>query len=128
MAHVQVRIGEVDYAVDIKAGRHQFVCDEPQALGGADSGPAPYDLLLGSLGACTAITLRMYAKRKSWPLRGVQVELHLHKDDAGARITRVLTLEGELDGEQRERLLAIAEKTPVTLTLKSGTAIETRYV
>jgi putative redox protein len=126
MTHVRARIGEVDYAVTISARQHTIVSDEPPALGGQDAGLAPYDLLLGGLGACTAITLRMYAKRKQWPLQGVDVALSLHKDEAGARIDRVLTLQGDLDDEQRRRLLEIAEKTPVTLTLKAGTKIDTR--
>lgn len=126
MAHVQARIGTTDYAVTLTAREHRWVADEPPSLGGQNAGPAPYDLLLGALGACTAITLRMYANRKQWPLQGVGVDLHLRKDDTGARIDRVLTFEGNLTEEQRNRLLEIAEKTPVTLTIKAGAAIHTR--
>lgn len=123
MTHVEVRIGEVDYAVAIKAGQHRWVSDEPPALGGQNAGPAPYDLLLGSLGACTAITLRMYAKRKQWPVRAVLVDLRLQKNDTSVRIERAITIEGDVNDEQRTRMLEIAEKTPVTLTLKAGVPI-----
>ncbi len=99
--------------------------DEPAALGGQDAGPAPYDLLLASLGACTAITLRMYAERKQWPLIGVAIDLTHEKVDDRSRIIWVLHLEGPLDDAQRARLADIAERTPVTLTLKQGAAIET---
>ena len=125
MSHAQVSIGATDYAVTIKSGRHSLISDEPQSLGGQNAGPAPYDLLLASLGACTAITLRMYAKRKQLALRSVHVGLHFTKREDGAHIDRVLTLDGDLSAEQRARMLEIAEKTPVTLTLKAGTAIHT---
>jgi putative redox protein len=126
MAHVRARIGETDYAVAVTAKRHEWVADEPQAAGGKDAGPAPYDLLLASLGACTAITLRMYAKRKQWAVRAVLVDLRFIREEAGARIERGITIEGDVTDEQRARMLEIAEKTPVTLTLKSGTPIHTR--
>lgn len=125
MTQAQVRIGDIDYAVNVSARRHSWVCDEPQSSGGQDAGPAPYELVLGGLGACTAITLRMYAKRKQWPLRGVTVDLSFERSAEGERIERVVTLEGDLDAEQRARLLEIAEKTPVTKTIKAATAINT---
>lgn len=126
MAHVEARIGTTDYAVTLTAHEHRWISDEPPSLGGQNAGPAPYDLVLGGLGACTAITLRMYAKRKQWPLQGVHVSLHLQKDSDGTKIDRVLRFEGELTSEQQSRLLEIAEKTPVTLTIKAGAAIHTR--
>jgi putative redox protein len=126
MSHTRVSIGETDYAVTIAAGRHAWIGDEPQALGGQDAGPAPYDLLLASLGACTAITLRMYAKRKNWALRAVDVELQFIREDKQARIDRQIGLHGDLSDEQRSRMMEIADKTPVTLTLRAGTPIHTQ--
>ena len=99
------------------------MADEPPALGGQGAGPAPYDLLLASLGACTAITLRMYADRKEWPLESLEVMLRLHGQDE-RRIDRTLTISG-LDEAQKARLADVAERTPVTLTLKSGLPIDT---
>jgi len=127
MAHVQSSIGTVAYAVNIKTGHHSLVADEPAALGGLDAGPAPYDLLLASLAACTAITLRMYANRKQWSFDELQVELHYRKDGERGHIKRVLTAIGTLTGEQRARMADIAERTPVTLSLKPGIDIETEF-
>ncbi|PZQ23773.1 MAG: osmotically inducible protein C [Sphingopyxis macrogoltabida] len=124
MAQGTARIGNDRYRTEISVGGHAIVADEPPALGGGGVGPAPYDLLLASLGACTAITLRMYADRKGWPLESVDVALRLHGKEE-RRIDRVLTIAG-LDAEQRQRLADIAERTPVTLTLKSGLPIDTR--
>jgi putative redox protein len=125
MAHAKARIGTTNYAVSITAGHHQLNADESVKLGGKDTGPAPYELLCSALGACTAITLRMYAERKAWPLRGVQVDVRFEWQGKEGAIARVLSFEGELDNEQRARLADIAERTPVTLTLKQGVAITT---
>lgn len=115
------------YVVELRAGHHALVADEPEALGGTDSGPAPFALVVSGLAACTAITLRMYAERKGWPLETTRVALTMTTDDDdGQQIERVLTLEGDLDDEQRTRLLAIAEKTPVTRLLKRAVALKTR--
>ena len=124
MAHGSARIGRDKYRTEIEVGGHRLVSDEGAKLGGADAGPAPYDLVLAGLGACTAITLRMYADRKEWPLDSVEVGLRLVNKD-GLRIDRVLTIAG-LDEEQKARLADIAERTPVTLTLKGGLPIDTR--
>jgi putative redox protein len=125
MARVNASIGATNYAVSLTAGRHQFSADEHAELGGRDAGPAPYDLLCGALGACTVITLRMYAERKGWPLRAAQADVRFTREGKEGAITRVLTLEGELNEEQRARLADIAERTPVTLTLKQGVPITT---
>ena len=93
--------------------------------GGADSGPAPFGLLLSGLGACTAITLRMYAEHQSWPLAGVNVELTYVVKDRNTRwIDRLITLHG-VDEDQRAKLAEIAEKTPVTRVVRAGTEIRT---
>lgn len=114
------------YAVAIAAGHHALTADEPKALGGGDTGASPFGLVLSGLGACTAITLRMYAERKKWPLRGLKVEMKVVRAaDDSLHIDRIVTAEGELSDEQRLRLGEIAEKTPVTKALKSGFAIHT---
>lgn len=125
---VNASIGPTDYRVQFGDGTHTWFADEPATLGGGDSGPAPFALLLSSLGACTSITLRMYAQRKGWPLEGVRVRLSLDDDKTGATIDRQIVLEGELSDEQRERLLQIANACPVhrvlthTITIRSGLA------
>jgi putative redox protein len=125
MAHAKANIGTTNYAVSIMAGHHQLSADERAELGGQDVGPVPYELLCAALCACTAITLRMYAERKKWPLLGVQVDVRYTQEGKKRAIARVLTFEGELDGEQRARLADVAERTPVTLTLKQGVPITT---
>lgn len=124
----------------IKAGRHWLRADELQTFGGKDLGPSPYDLLLASLGACTAMTLRMYAERKKISLKHVSVELRhgkIHAKDCQEcetregrvdHIEREITLEGQLSEDQRARLLAIAERCPVHRTLQSEVSVSTRLV
>ena len=124
MAQGVARIGQDRYRTEIEVGGRAIVADEPPALGGQGTGFAPYDLLLASLGACTAITLRMYADRKGWPMESLEVGLRLHGVEE-RRIARTLTIVG-LDEEQQARLADIAERTPVTLTLKNGLPIDTR--
>lgn len=124
----------------VRAGRHGLVADEPEAQGGDDTGPDPYAYLLTSLGACTAMTLRLYAEHKGLALTRVGVRLshsRIHAQDCDEcttregkvdRIERELSLEGELDDAQRQRLLEIADKCPVHRTLTSETVIATRLV
>jgi len=125
MARATAHIGTTNFATTIRIGERTIVSDEPTALGGQDAGPAPYDLLLAALGSCTAITLRMYAERKDWRLTAVDIELHHAKQDKRSQITRSIHLSGDLSEEQRTRLAEIAERTPVTLTLKEGADIAT---
>jgi putative redox protein len=124
------------YGQDITAGRHVLAADEPEPIG-ADSGSSPYDLLLAGLGACTSMTVRMYAQRKQWPLEKITVSLRhsrIHAEDcadcetrAGKldRIDRVIHFDGRLDHDQRRRLLEIADKCPVHRTLRSEIVIDT---
>jgi putative redox protein len=122
---------------EVTVGTHRFLADEPLEVGGLDSGPGPYDLLLAGLGACTAMTLRLYAERKALPLERVTVRLNhsrIHAADCEDcetkegmldRIDRAITLRGALDAEQRRRLLEIADKCPVHRTLTSEIDIRT---
>ncbi len=125
------------FAQEIAAGPHALRADEPVEYGGDDSGPGPYDLLLAALGACTSMTVRMYAERKGWPLERVSVTLShdkIHAEDCADcetregrvdRIVRRLALAGDLDGAQRARLFEIADKCPVHRTLASEVSIVT---
>ncbi len=125
MARARASIGTVDYATAITTGHHKLTADEGPDLGGKDAGPAPYDLLTSALGACTVITLRMYAERKKWPVIAVHADIHFTREGDKQRIDRVLTIEGAVDDEQKKRMADIAELTPVTLTLKGGLEIKT---
>ena len=126
MAHATVSIGTVNYATTITTGRHTLTADEGPGLGGKDTGPAPYDLLTAALGACTVITLRMYAERKQWPVTALHADIRFRREGDKAHIDRLLTIEGSVDDEQKKRMADIAERTPVTLTLKSGLEIRTK--
>lgn len=125
MARATAHISLSDYATQIVAGGHSLTSDEPADNGGKDAGPAPYDLLLASLSACTAITLRMYAERKGWDLKAADVALHFYRIEDKEIIDRVVTLTGDLDEAQIARLLDVCERTPVTKTLKTGLTINT---
>lgn len=124
VAHV-VAQSSAGYAQQIRSGRHRLTADEPQSSGGTDTGPSPYGLLLAALGACTSITLRMYAQRKGWELGEIEVDLSLSKDGDQDSIEREIRCSAPLTEEQRGRLAEIAEKTPVTKTLRQGAAIAT---
>jgi putative redox protein len=116
------------YAQQIRARAHELRADEPKSHGGTDTGPAPYELLLAGLAACTSLTLRMYAERKSWQLGRIEVHLRFSRDEQGVEsIAREVAFGNELSEEQSSRLADICEKTPVTMTIKRGTAIHTTF-
>ena len=134
---VMTRTESDSFYTEIRSGHHSLVADEPKSVGGLDAGPSPYDLLLAALGACTSMTLQMYAARKKWPLETATVHL-LHKKIHAAdceqcetesgrvdHIARSLELTGPLDDEQKARLLEIADRCPVHRTLHSETLVET---
>jgi putative redox protein len=127
-AGVQADLGETNYVVDLHAGRHRLLADQPESLGGTDAGPGPFPLLLSGLAACTAITLRMYAQRKGWKLTRVVVEARLAPRGDEPHIDRSIALHGDVDAAQRVRLLEVSERTPVTLVLKGGIQIRTTLV
>jgi len=135
-----VRGDGVSFAQKIVAGSHHLTADEPAAAGGTNSGPTPYDLLLAALGACTSMTVGMYARRKSWPLESVTVRLRHSriyaadcadcetKEGMLDRIERNVQFIGALTDEQRAKLLEISNKCPVHRTLSSEVDIQTRLV
>lgn len=110
---VKAKSGATNYQVVFDDGAHLWHADEPSSLGGGDRAPSPVSLLLSGLGACTSITLKMYAQRKGWPLEDVHVTLGLASSEEGSAINRTIVLSGPLSDEQRERLLQIANSCPV---------------
>jgi putative redox protein len=125
LARVHLDSGDVPYVQSIRAGRHSLTSDEPASVGGGDAGPGPYNLLVSALVACTSITLRMYADRKGWQLGPVHIAATMRRDGDVEIIERTITLAASLTAEQRAKLGEIAEKTPVTKTLKRATTIVT---
>ena len=135
MSDVIVR-SQQGLTTSIEIGAHRLVADEPVAAGGADQGPNPYELLLAALGACTAMTVELYARRKGWPLSSVEVTLRherIHARDCADcetqdvmldKITKQISLLGDLSAEQRARLRDIAERCPVQRTLQREVRIE----
>lgn len=140
-AGVTTCMGHGKFGTEIHTTSHRFIADEPKSYGGDDTGPTPYDLLLGALGACTSMTLGMYAERKKWPLEGVKINL-VHSSNHAKDceeclaeeegmphqlITREIVLSGnDLSEEQRTRLLGIADKCPVHKTLEGRISVKTR--
>ncbi len=134
-----LRVSEADpngFLQDVQSGPHHILADEPAAYGGTNQGLTPYGLLSAGLGACTSMTIRMYARRKGWPLDHVSVDVthdKVHGQDAGTdtktkidQFTRLITLKGDLDETQRNRLLEIADRCPVHQTLERSNHIETK--
>jgi putative redox protein len=133
---ISALVGSNGFRTDISAGLHALVADEPVSLGGTGLGPTPYELLLGALGSCMAMTLRMYADRKGWPLESVRVQLRTAQahetdceqcetNDVGIPvIARRIDFAGPLTDEQRKRLMQIADRCPVKQTLERGLVIQ----
>lgn len=131
MSKAHVYLGKIGYKTEITAGGHQWLADEPEDAGGTNTGPTPMQMLVGALGACMAITVRLYAERKKWPLEGVDVELDLERfagQDYAAyegdalfvhEIQNVITFHGPLDDSQREKLMEIVNKCPVHRVLEN---------
>ncbi|MXO68249.1 alpha/beta fold hydrolase [Altererythrobacter marinus] len=136
---VVVRSGHGKFGTEVHTPAHRFVADEPRSYGGDDSGPTPYDLLLAALGTCTAMTMRLYADRKGWPLEGATIHLSHerdHEEDCEHALDgedgqiqalhRRIAVRGPLDDDQRRRIVAIADKCPVHRTLEGHLHIHTR--
>jgi uncharacterized OsmC-like protein len=135
---VVVNSGPSRFGQNISVGPHRLRADEPPDVGGNDEGPNPYELLLAALGTCTGMTVRLYAERKQWPLKGVEVRLahsRIHAEDCAEcetkqgmldRIDAEIIFTGDLSDEQKHRLMEIAEKCPVHRTLISEIQIRTR--
>lgn len=129
LASAHLDSGAANYTQTIRVGANVITADEPAAIGGGDTGPSPYGLLLSALAACTSITLKMYADRKGWDLGAVHIDLEIDRVGEIETITRTVKLGStSLTPEQRARVAEIAEKTPVTKTLKRGTQITTTFV
>ena len=134
---ITAHTGASGFRTEITAGLHALVADEPRALGGTGMGPTPYELLLAALSSCMAMTLRIYADRKGWPLESVRIQLRTeraHEKDCEEcelsevgipRVARRIELDGPLTDEQRARLLQIADRCPVKQTLTRGIVVET---
>jgi putative redox protein len=126
---VHIHLGGENYKTVMTAGNHEMLSDEPESLGGQDTGPDPYDYLLMSVGSCSVITMKMYADRKEWPVEDIFIEMRHYKalpedsegsDDPKKKIDVIekeITVKGNLDEKQRQRLLEISKKCPVHRTL-----------
>jgi putative redox protein len=125
LASAHLDSGTAPHAQTNRVARHTILADEPAALGGGDAGPAPYGLLTAALAACTSITLRMYGDRKGWQLGPIHVDVKMTREGEAEHIERTIVLAEAVTAEQRARLGEIAEKTPVTKTLKRATEIRT---
>jgi putative redox protein len=121
-------IGKDHFRTEIITGAKMVIADESEDLGGTNQGPAPGEFLVVSLASCTAITVRMYADRKKWPLDKISVEVNFEKMDNKTIFSREVSLEGALDEEQRNRLLQIANACPVHKTLTNPIEINTKLV
>jgi len=129
---VIIKIGKEKYATEVIIGKHTLVIDEPENIGGKDLGPTPMDLLLSSLGTCKAITMRMYADQKNWPLDNIEISLNVEVDKTvtpqTTRIKVDINLIGDLDDVQKERIIKVGEKCPIHKILTNPVTIETNMI
>lgn len=134
---VTTRVGRSGFHAEVSARSHALMADEPVSFGGTDTGPTPYEYLLAAIGSCTAMTLRLYADRKSWPLESAEVSLRQSRpheadcekcatEEVGiSRVERKIHMTGPLTDDQRKRLLEIADRCPVKQTLARGIRVDT---
>jgi putative redox protein len=125
MREVAVKWAGGPFAQDVAVAGHHVRADEEVEKGGQDTGAAPHELLLAALGTCTAMTLKVYAERKGWPVRDVQVRLNGTTADGKLVITRQVAIDGDLDADQRQRMMEIADKCPVHKSLSNPITIQT---
>jgi len=131
---VTVRLdGDEQFTAEVMVRHHGLIADEPEKVGGNDFGPTPYELVSAGLGACTTMTMQMYARRKKWPLDRVEVVLEHQKEEnaEGVKVDiweRTITIEGNLDDAQRARFVEIANRCPVHKTLTAGAVVNTNLV
>lgn len=132
MSSVTVSIGKENYTTQVTMPNHQLIADEPEELGGKDLGPSPFELLSSALGTCTAITMKMYADRKEWPIEEIKIQIKLKQEKEGTEMhsffEQNIEIIGDLDEKQRARMLLIAGKCPVHKTLKGEVKVETTLV
>jgi putative redox protein len=121
----EAEIKRTHYQTTIRSANHTIIADEPESVMGTDTGMNPSSLLLASLGSCTAITLRMYIDHKMWVVDEILVKLNLYKTDAGTLIDRKITFEGEINEEQHQKLILIANSCPIHKILTGSMEITT---
>jgi putative redox protein len=125
MRPIRVTNAKGPFAQEISVGTHKLLSDVVIGEGGEDQGPSPHEYLAASLGACTAMTIKMYAQRKDWPLENTEIDVDIKESPGKATFERMIRLIGPLDETQRKRLLEIADHCPVHKTLSSVIKIET---
>ncbi|MFL5815032.1 MAG: OsmC family protein [Bdellovibrionia bacterium] len=128
MYQVRLRHEQGKLRQELTIGRHHLIADEPTSMGGDDEGPSPFEYLAAGLASCTAITLRMYAQRKNWPLENVEVQVTVEHGTEATTFSRQIELIGQLLPEQRERLIDIAGRCPVHKALTGKIEINTAFI
>lgn len=127
IASITAKLGNRDFLTELTNETHQWKADEPFEIGGSNQGPNPYELMLSALSSCSAITMKMYANRKEWPMEGAEIDCELVKADANSPsfIRRKIRILGNLETDQKERLIQIANLCPIHKMLSQNTDIET---